>query len=79
MENTRVDPKVSRLVPPSAQQLRYCQAAVDGSTTMFSESVCQVSRRWDDVGSFYTHLFGVMYMTPGEFYNGSEKQTASVH
>jgi hypothetical protein len=26
-------------------------------TTMSSESVCQVSRSWVDVGSFYTLLF----------------------
>jgi len=46
---------------------------------MFSESVCQVSRRWDDVGSFYTGLFGVVNMTRGDFHDGSEKETASVH
>jgi len=46
---------------------------------MFSESACQVSRRWDDVGSFDTCLFGVVYVTRGNFHNGSEKGTASVH
>ena len=46
---------------------------------MFSESACQVSRRWDDVGRFYTRLFGVVYVTRGDFYDGSEKGTASVH
>jgi len=46
---------------------------------MFSESACQVSRRWDDVGRFYTHLFGVVYVTRGDFYDGSEKGIASVH
>jgi len=46
---------------------------------MFSESACQVSRRWDDVGRFYTRLFGVVYVTCGDFHNGSEKGTASVH
>jgi len=46
---------------------------------MFSESACQVSRRWDDVGSFYTRLFGVVYVTRGDFHDGSEKRTASVH
>ena len=46
---------------------------------MFSKSACQVSRRWDDVGRFYTRLFGVVYVTRGDFYNGSEKGTASVH
>jgi hypothetical protein len=40
---------------------------------MFTETACQVSRRWDDVGSFYTRLFGVVYMTRGDFYEGSEK------
>jgi hypothetical protein len=46
---------------------------------MFSESACQVSCRWDDVGSFYMRLFGVVYVTRGDFYDGSEKGTASVH
>jgi hypothetical protein len=46
---------------------------------MFSESECQVSRRWDDEGRFYTRLFGVVYVTCGDFYDGSEKGTASVH
>jgi len=45
---------------------------------MFSESVCQVSRRWDD-GSLYTRLFGVVCVTCGDFHDGSEKGTASVH
>ena len=39
---------------------------------MFTESACQVSRSWDDVGSFYTRLFGVVYVTHGDFYDGSE-------
>ena len=46
---------------------------------MFSEAACQVSRRWDEVGSFYTRLFGVVYVTCGDFHDGSEKGTASVH
>ena len=46
---------------------------------MFSESACQVSRSWDDVGRFYTGLFGVVYVTRGDFYDGSEKETASVY
>ena len=46
---------------------------------MFSESACQVSCKWDDVGSFYTRLFGVVYVTRGDFHDGSEKGTASVH
>jgi hypothetical protein len=41
---------------------------------MFTESAYQVSRRWDDVGSFYTRLFGVVYVTCGDFYDGSEKE-----
>jgi hypothetical protein len=32
------------------------QAPVDGRTTMSSESVCQVTRSWVDVGSFHTRL-----------------------
>ena len=46
---------------------------------MFSEYACQVSRRWDDVGRFYTLLFGVVYLMRGDFYDGSEKGTGSVH
>jgi len=46
---------------------------------MLSESACQVSRRWDDVGRFYTRLFGVVYVTRGDFHDGSEKGRASVH
>jgi hypothetical protein len=46
---------------------------------MFSESVCQVSLRWDDGGSFYMRLFGVVYVTRGDFHDGSEKGTACVH
>jgi len=44
-----------------------------------NESACQVLRKWDDVGSFYTRLFGVVYVTRDDFHNGSEKGTASVH
>jgi len=46
---------------------------------MSSESVCQVARRWVDVGSFHTRLFGVVYVTCGDFHDGSEKGTANVH
>jgi len=46
---------------------------------MYSESVCQVARSWVDVGSFHTRLFGVVYVTCGDFHDGSEKITASVH
>jgi len=45
---------------------------------MYSESACQVSRRWDDVVSFYARLCGVVYVTRGGFGNGSEKGTESV-
>jgi len=41
---------------------------------MSSESVCQVARSWVEVGSFHTRLFGVVYVTCGEFYDGSEKE-----
>ena len=46
---------------------------------MFSESACQVSRRWDGVVSFYARLWGVVYVTRGGFGKGSEKGTESVH
>ena len=46
---------------------------------MFSESTCQVSRRWNDVVSFYARLCGVVYVMRGGFGNGSEKGTASVN
>jgi len=46
---------------------------------MFSKSAYEVSHRQDDVGSFYTHLFGVVYVTLGDFHDGSEKGTANVH
>jgi len=46
---------------------------------MSSESVCQVACSWVDVGSFHTCLFGIMYVTCGDFHDGSEKRTASVH
>jgi len=31
------------------------------------------------MGRFYTRLFGVVYVTHGDFYDGSEKGAASVH
>jgi hypothetical protein len=46
---------------------------------MPSESVCQVSCSWVDVGSFHKHVFGVVYVICGDFQNGSEKGTVSVH
>jgi hypothetical protein len=45
---------------------------------MSSESLCQVARSWVDVGSFHTRLLGVVYVTCGDFHDGSEKGTASV-
>jgi len=46
---------------------------------MSSESVCQVAHSWMDVDSFHTRLFGVVYVACGDFHDGSEKVTASVH
>jgi len=46
---------------------------------MSSEAVCQVAHSWVDMGSFHTRLFGVVYLTCGDFHDGSEKGTASVH
>ena len=77
--STRWYPKFSGLVPPSIQQLWKREAPVDGRTAMSSESVCQVALSWVDVGSFYTRLFGVVYVTCGDFHDGSEKGTSSVH
>ena len=51
---------------------------VDGRTTISNDSVCQVACRWV-MGSFHTRLFGVMYVTCGNFHDGSEKGTAGVH
>ena len=45
---------------------------------MSSKSVCQVAHRWVDVGSFHMSLFGVVYVTGGDFHDGSENGTASV-
>jgi hypothetical protein len=39
---------------------------------MCSESVCQVARSWVEVGSFYKRLFAVVYVTCGDFHDGSE-------
>jgi hypothetical protein len=44
---------------------------------MSSEPVCQVARSWVDVGSFHTHLFGVVYVTCGSFHDQSEKRPVS--
>jgi hypothetical protein len=46
---------------------------------MSSKSVCQVAHTWVDVHCFHTHLFGVVCMTSGDFHDGLEKGTASVH
>jgi len=41
--------------------------------------MCQVARSWVDLGSYHMHLFGVVYMTCGDFHDGSEKGTSIVH
>jgi len=46
---------------------------------MFSESVCQISRRWDDVFSFYACLCGVVYVTRWWLGKRSGKVTTRVH
>ena len=46
---------------------------------MSSASVCQVACSWVEVGSFHMRLFGVVYVTCGNFHDGSEKGTVSVH
>jgi len=46
---------------------------------MSSESVCQVAHSRVDVDSFHTRLFGVVYVACGDFHDGLEKGTASVH
>jgi hypothetical protein len=46
---------------------------------MCSESVCQVARSWVELRSFHTRFFGVVYVTCGDFHDGFEKGTASVH
>jgi len=46
---------------------------------MSSELVCQVAHSWVDVGGFHTRLFGVIYVTCGNFHDGSERGTASGH
>ena len=46
---------------------------------MSSEPVRQVAHSWVDAGSFHTRLFGAVYVTCGDFHDGSEKGTASVH
>jgi hypothetical protein len=46
---------------------------------MSRESVCQVARSWVEVGSFHVRLFGVVYVNCGDFHDGSDKGTASVH
>jgi hypothetical protein len=40
---------------------------------MSSESVCQFARSWVNVVIFHTRLFGVVYVTCGNFHGGSEK------
>jgi len=41
---------------------------------MSSESVCQVAHSWVDVGSFHTRLFGIVYMTCGDFTMDQRKE-----
>jgi hypothetical protein len=41
---------------------------------MSSESVCQVAHSWVDVGSFHTHLFGVVYVTMAIFMMEKRKE-----
>jgi hypothetical protein len=74
MKHTRWCPKYSVLVPPSVQQMWWREAPVDGRATMSNESVCQVARSWVEVGSSHTRLFGVVYMTCGDFYDGQRKE-----
>jgi hypothetical protein len=45
---------------------------------MSSESVCQFACSWVNVGSFYMPSFGVVYMTCGDFHDGSKVGKASV-
>ena len=42
---------------------------------MSSESVSQVAHSSVEVGSFHMCLFGVVYVTRGNFHDGSEKGT----
>jgi hypothetical protein len=46
---------------------------------MSSDSVCQVAHSWVEVGSFHTRLVGLVYVTCGDFHDGSEKRTECVH
>jgi hypothetical protein len=46
---------------------------------MSSGSVCQVACSWVDMGSFHMCLFEVVYVTCGDFHNGSGKGTASMY
>jgi hypothetical protein len=58
----------------------YTAVVVAQSTgRLSSESVCQVRRSWVDVGSFHMRLFGVVYVTCGDFHDGSERGTESEH
>jgi hypothetical protein len=77
--HTMCYPKYSGLVPPFIQQLWLREAPINSRTTMCNESLCQISGSWVNEGSFHTRLFGVVYVTFGDFDDGSEKGTASVH
>jgi hypothetical protein len=61
----------------SIQHLWLHKAPVHGRTTVSNESLCQVARNWMGMGSFRTRLFGVMYVTCGDFHDGPEKGTVS--
>jgi hypothetical protein len=43
---------------------------------MSRESVCKVAHSRVGVASFHTRLFGVVYVTCGDFHDGSVKGTA---
>jgi hypothetical protein len=67
-------PKCSGLEPSSTQQFWWREAPVDGRTAMSSESLCQVAHSWVDMVIFHTCVVGVMYVTCGNFCDGSKKE-----
>jgi hypothetical protein len=46
---------------------------------MSIESVRQVAQRLVDVGSFHARLFGVVYVTYGDFHDRSEECAVNVY
>jgi hypothetical protein len=46
---------------------------------MSSESACQAACSWVNMGSFHMCLFEDVYVTFGDFHNGSGKGTASMY